>query len=126
MEKKSPQPIAPYKGGILLEITLRTKLIFYLMADKRVSLWAKIIPLAGIAYWLWPIDLIAGIPGLSAVDDVAILWFVQYAFIELCPPDVVRELTQKINSNNKFVDEASTPEEDIVDGETVDVSDKQD
>lgn len=126
MNKKSAQNIAPYKGGILHEVTLRTKLVFYLLADRRVSLWAKLIPIAGIAYWLWPLDLIAGLPGLSAVDDVAILWFVQYAFIEFCPSDVVRELTLKLMSNNKFVDEVAPPEEEIIDGETTDVSNKQD
>ena len=125
MNNKPNQNIIPSRGGALHEITLRAKLIFRLLADRRVSPWAKLVPIAGLIYWISPIDLISGIPGLSAVDDVAVLWFTQYMFIEMCPPDVVRELTQKLTSNNSVVDQAGQPEDEIVDGEVTDVSGKR-
>jgi uncharacterized membrane protein YkvA (DUF1232 family) len=124
MNKRSPQSIIPSKGGILQEITLRTKLLFKLMGDRRVNPWAKLVPIAGLIYWISPLDLISGIPGLSAVDDVAVVWFAQYMFIELCPPEVVSELSKQLASNNTIVDEAYEPEEEIVDGEATDVTDK--
>lgn len=125
MNNKPSQNIVPSRGGALHEITLRVKLIFRLIADRRVNPWTKLVPIAGLIYWISPIDLISGIPGLSAVDDVAVLWFAQYMFIELCPPDVVRELTKQLTSNNSVVDQASSPEDEIVDGEVTDVTGKK-
>ena len=124
MNKNSSKNIIPSRGGVLQEITLRAKLIFRLMGDQRVSPWVKLIPIAGLIYWISPVDLIWGIPGVDAVDDVAVLWFSQYMFIELCPPEVVRELTNQLSSNNSFVDNAHQAEDEVVDGEATDVTDK--
>ncbi len=124
MNKRSSQTIIPSKGGVLQELTLRAKLIFRLLADRRVSPWVKLIPIAGLIYWISPVDLIMGIPGIDAVDDVAVLWFAQYMFIELCPPDVVRELSKQLTSNNAVVDNVRDEEGDVVEGEATDVTDK--
>ncbi|MEI6198027.1 MAG: hypothetical protein WCS42_27240, partial [Verrucomicrobiota bacterium] len=99
-----PNSITPSQGGILTELSLRAKLIFRLIADPRVSPWAKLVPIAGLIYWISPFDMIMGIPGLDAVDDVAILYFAQYMFIELCPPEVVREISKQLTNNNNIVD----------------------
>jgi len=106
------------------EFSMRARLLFRLLADRRVSVWAKLVPIAGLIYWISPLDVISGIPGLSAVDDVAVLWFVQYAFIELCPPEVVRELSKQLASNNSMVDDIKAEEDDIVDGEATDITGK--
>lgn len=124
MSPKVPQSIIPSQGGILQEFTMRVKLVFRLIGDRRVSPWAKLLPIAGLIYWISPVDFIMGIPGLSAVDDVAVLWFAQYMFIELCPPEVVREISSKLMINNTIVDEAKAQEEEIVDGDATDVTDK--
>ncbi len=124
MNNKSPRSIIPSQGGILQELTLRTKLIFRLIGDRRVSPWVKLIPIAGLIYWISPVDLIMGIPGLAAVDDVAILWFAHYMFIELCPPEVVREITSSLVINNNIVDDVKAQPDDIVDGEATDVTNK--
>ena len=124
MNKRNSGSMIPSSGGVLQELTLRAKLIFRLIGDRRVSPWVKLIPIAGLIYWISPVDLIMGIPGLDAVDDVAILWFAQYMFIELCPPDVVREITSKLVLNNPIVDEVKAQSDDIVDGEATDVTDK--
>lgn len=124
MNKKAPQSMIPSQGGVLQELTLRAKLIFKLIADRRVNPLVKLIPIAGLIYWISPIDLIMGIPGLDAVDDVAILWFAQYMFIELCPPEVVREISSKLVVNSTIVDDVKVEDEDVVDGEATDVTDK--
>ena len=112
------QSLIPSQGGLFKEVALRVKLILRLVGDRRVNPWLKLIPLAALVYWISPVDLIMGIPGLDAVDDIAVLWFGQYIFIELCPPEVVREITLKLTSNNGFVDNSiHQPEEEIVDGE---------
>ena len=116
------QSLIPSQGGVLQEIALRIKLILRLIADRRVNPWLKLIPLAALIYWISPVDLIMGIPVLDAVDDIVVLWFGQYIFIELCPADVVSELTLKLTSNNSFVDaNFHGPEDEIVDGEVFEI-----
>ena len=124
MNKRSSGSITPSQGGVFKETILRVKLIFRLIGDRRVSPWVKLIPIAGLIYWISPVDLIMGIPGVDAIDDVAVLWFAQYMFIELCPPDVVRELTKQLSSNNTMVDEVNHGDDEVVDGEATDVTDK--
>jgi uncharacterized membrane protein YkvA (DUF1232 family) len=120
MFNQSNQNVVLSSGGFIQEIGLRAKLFFRLLADGRVSIWAKLVPLAGLIYWLSPIDMISIIPGLAAVDDVAILWFVQYMFIELCPPAIVNEISAQLAGG--LAGMQSHPEEDVVDGEAVDVT----
>jgi uncharacterized membrane protein YkvA (DUF1232 family) len=125
MEKKPSQSIIPAQGGMLKDLTLRAKLILRLIGDHRVSPWIKLIPIATLIYIVSPIDLIMGIPGLDALDDAAILWLGTYSFIEMCPPEVVRELSKQLTSNNTIVEEAKQQQDDIVDGEATDISDQQ-
>jgi uncharacterized membrane protein YkvA (DUF1232 family) len=118
MNFNKAQSIIPSQGGVFRDLVLRVKLVMQLMGDRRVNPWFKLIPVAALIYWISPVDLIMGIPGLDAVDDIAVLWFAQYLFIELCPPDVVRELSFKMGSNNSFVNSnIHSKDEEIVDGE---------
>ncbi len=119
-KKSSSRSIVPASGGLFKDIALRTKLILRLMGDRRVSFLAKLIPVGALAYWIWPMDAIAGIPGLSAIDDIAVLGFGMYMFIEMCPADVVREHREDLSSNNDLADE---DDGDVIDGEATDVSD---
>lgn len=64
----------------------QVKLILRLLRDGRVSLWLKLIPLAALIYVVSPLD--APIP---VIDDAAVAMIGMYAFVELCPPDVVAE-----------------------------------
>jgi uncharacterized membrane protein YkvA (DUF1232 family) len=127
MNRKPSQSIIPSQGGVLKDLTLRAKLMFQLLGDRRVSAWLKLIPLGALVYFVSPIDLIpaAVVPGIGALDDVALLWLGYYMFLELCPPEVVRELAKKIVSNSAIVDEVKEEEEgDVVDGEATEVTDK--
>ena len=102
---------------MLRDVVLRSKLILRLMGDRRVSLWLKLIPIGTLIYWLSPVDAIAGIPGLSALDDIAVLGVGMYTFIEMCPPDVVREIREDLYSIE------GDDDGEIIDGETSDVND---
>jgi uncharacterized membrane protein YkvA (DUF1232 family) len=127
MNKKPSQSIIPSQGGVLKDLTLRAKLMFRLIGDRRVSPWVKLIPIGALVYFVSPIDLIPGglLNVIGAVDDAAILWLGYYAFIEMCPPEIVRELAKNIISNSAVVDEVKDEEEgEIVDGEATDVTDK--
>jgi uncharacterized membrane protein YkvA (DUF1232 family) len=117
--KKSGKVLVPAQDGMFRSAITRFKLIMRLLGDRRVSPWLKLIPIGALIYLVSPIDLIMGIPGIDALDDAAVLWFGSSLFVELCPPDVVNEYMQELNSN--MINDSG----DIVDAETTDVgSDK--
>jgi uncharacterized membrane protein YkvA (DUF1232 family) len=116
-DKKSNKLIVS-QGGVLRNLVFQAKLILRLMGDRRVSPWVKLIPVGALIYLVSPIDIIMGIPGVDALDDAAIVWLGSNLFIELCPPDVVKEHMQELSSN---LDDDSS--DDIVDAESTDVDD---
>jgi len=118
--KKRDDLVVSSGGGVLHDLVLRFKLIMRLMGDSRVNPFVKLLPVASLAYLIWPIDLIAGIPGVSALDDVALVSLGAYMFIEFCPPDVVAEHMQQLTSNMDTV----ASHDEIVDAEAIDLDDE--
>ena len=89
-------PVSPDDTNTLLvwlqDVARQARLAWRLFWDQRVPLWTKLIPPAALAYLLFPIDLIPDVAlGLGQLDDVAVLLIGVKLFIELAPPDVVRE-----------------------------------
>jgi len=118
-DKKTRKIVVPASRGMTRDFVDRMKLILRLMGDSRVSPWVKLIPIGAVAYLISPIDIIMGIPGVAALDDAAILWIGSNLFVELCPPDVVQEHQQDLNSNL-----TNTSGDDVVDADATDVNDK--
>ena len=110
--------ITTSQGGVLKDLLMKVKLIGRLMADRRVSPWIKLLPVGAIVYVISPVDLIMGIPGLDAVDDLAVLWLGTTLFIELCPPEVVAELSGELTQNAKPGDTGG----DVIDADVTDIS----
>ena len=119
-EKKVSNLMVSQQTGVFRNLINRTKLIWRLLADNRVSPWLKLIPVGALIYWISPVDLIMGIPGLDAIDDITVLYFGSTLFVELCPPQVVQEHVKALAENM----EAGDPQDEIVDVEATDVSDK--
>lgn len=120
MANKKPDNLTvSSKNGMLRDLMLRLKLILRLMGDNRVNPFIKLLPVASLVYLVFPFDLISVIPGVSALDDLAIVSMGAYMFIELCPPDVVQEHMQKLSSNMEAVDSL----DDIVDVEAMEIDD---
>lgn len=117
-DKKSRKIVVPPPRGMTRNFVDRLKLILKLMGDSRVSPWVKLIPIGAVAYLISPIDIIMGIPGIAALDDAAILWIGSNLFVELCPPNVVKEHMQELESN---LDDSSSGE--VVDAEATDMDD---
>jgi uncharacterized membrane protein YkvA (DUF1232 family) len=91
MPAELPAPQSP-QGNILRQTLLRARLIWRLMRDRRVSFLLKLIPVGGVAYVLFPLDLIMDmVPVAGQVDDAGIMLGSLWLFVELCPADVVRE-----------------------------------
>lgn len=118
-EKKSTEIMVSGQGGMIRDILNKLKLIFRLMGDRRVSFFAKLIPIGTLIYLVSPIDAIS-IPIIGAVDDAALLWLGSYIFTELCPPDVVQEHMKALASNMKNRNDG----DEVVDAETTEVNDK--
>jgi len=120
-DKQSNKLITPPQGGMLRDFVARLKLIGRLMADRRVNIFLKLLPLASLAYLFSPVDLLPGVvlPVVGALDDAAVLWIGATLFVELCPPKVVEEHMNELTDTNG--DDSSG---DIVDAETTDVDDK--
>jgi uncharacterized membrane protein YkvA (DUF1232 family) len=117
-DKKNDMMVSP-KSGMIHELVTRLKLILRLMGDGRVNIFLKALPLASVAYLIWPIDAIAGIPGISALDDMALLGLGAYLFVELCPPAVVQEHMNQLAAESKPAARST----EIVDADVTDVSD---
>lgn len=117
-DKKSNNLMLSPKSGMIHDLVVRLKLILGLMGDSRVNIFIKALPVFSLAYLISPIDLISGIPGISALDDIAIVSLGAYLFVELCPPAVVQEHMNQLAAASPPPDSA-----DIVDAEATDVTD---
>ena len=120
-DKKPSNLTVSQQGGMVRNFINRSKLIWRLMGDSRVSPWVKLIPIGALIYWVSPIDLIMGIPGLDAIDDITVLWFGSTMFVELCPPEVVKEHIKELAGNMNVTD----GQDDIIDADATDISDKR-
>lgn len=120
-KKKRGDLVISSGGGMWHDLVLRFKLIVRLIGDNRVNPFIKLLPLGSIVYLIFPFDLISVIPGISALDDVAIVSLGMYLFIEFCPPDVVQEHMQKLTSNMDIVE----GNDEVVDAETIDLDDNE-
>jgi uncharacterized membrane protein YkvA (DUF1232 family) len=109
--------VSPGGGGVLHDVVVRLKLILRLMGDNRVNFLLKILPVATLVYLVFPFDLVSVIPGLSALDDIAIVSLGNYLFVELCPPDVVNEHMKSLSGNT----DAESASGEIVDAEATDL-----
>ncbi len=94
---RRPMPIQPDDTSAMLvwlkDVARQARLAWRLFWDQRVPMWTKLIPSAALVYVLSPVDFIpaAVVPGLGQLDDVAVLLIGVKLFIELAPPEVVRE-----------------------------------
>ncbi len=114
MAKNRTDITVPQEGGVVRNILNQLKLIFRLMGDRRVSFFAKLIPIGTLIYLISPVDAIS-IPIIGVVDDAAVLWLGSYVFTELCPPEVVEEHMKVLSGNMN----PQASEDDVVDAEDV-------
>ena len=113
MAEHNKGAISSRNPGFFQDLTVRFKLILRLMGDRRVNPLIKLLPIGTLVYLVVPIDFLPG-----PVDDAALIWLGTYVFVELCPPDVVKEHMDDL-TGVATNDWQSPPEEaeDIVDAE---------
>jgi uncharacterized membrane protein YkvA (DUF1232 family) len=102
--------IKPINLGIVTDIIRQARLAWQLMLDPRVPLWVKTIVPASLIYLISPIDFIPDvIPGLGQLDDLAVIIIGVKLFIELCPPEIVREHMHKLLGETNWHVEPNAP-----------------
>lgn len=93
MSDKPPRSIVPSQGGGVFQgLANRIKLILRLLADRRVHPLLKLLPIGSVVYLLVP-DIAPG-----PIDDAFVIWLGSTLFVELCPPEIVREHMDKLTS----------------------------
>ena len=103
-DDRRPMQVPQDDGGAVLawlkDAVRQLRLAWRLFRDGRVPLWTKILPPAALAYVISPIDILSDFPpmGLNQLDDVAVFLLGLKLFIELAPPDVVREHLQDLGA----------------------------
>ena len=116
-DKKSNKISISSQGGMLRNFVLRIKLVLRLLGDRRVSAWLKVLPIASVAYLFSPLGIPEdfALPVIGVLDDATVLWILNYLFIELSPPNVVKEHMSELTSN------LEDDSDDVVDAEATDV-----
>jgi len=91
--------LGPYipEGNFFRETIQQLKLVYNLMLDERVPALTKLIPVLSVGYLLFPVDVLPDIfVGLGQLDDLAVVMLGLRLFLELAPPEVVREQLKRI------------------------------
>jgi uncharacterized membrane protein YkvA (DUF1232 family) len=106
----SQRQIGPVNLGFLTDIIRQARLAWRLMFDPRVPLWVKTIVPASLIYLITPIDIVPDvIPGLGQLDDLAVIIIGVRLFIDLCPPEIVREHWQDLQGEANWRVEPEHP-----------------
>lgn len=121
--EQHPMPVESNNTSAMLawiqDAARQVRLAWRLLWDKRVPSWTKLIPPAALAYVIFPADIIPDFAlGLGQLDDIAVLLLGTKLFIELAPPDVVREHLRALGARIKewrVEDEGESPV--VIEGE---------
>ena len=80
-----------------LSLLARLKAFWWVFVDRRTPLWSKVLLIGiGLAYILWPIDLVPDfVPAAGVVDDLLIIPLLMWLMTRLAPDFVRREAVLK-------------------------------
>lgn len=123
-ENRRPVRVKEDQTGALLgwlrDAAQQARLAWRLFWDARVPVWTKLIPPTALAYVLFPVDILPDlVPFLGQVDDLAVVLIGAKLFIELAPPEVVREHLRALGADSrewKIVDQ-NEPNAPVIDGD---------
>lgn len=92
MESEKSLTSPKNQQGFLTELWQQARLFVRLFLDSEVPIYLKLIPVAAIAYLLFPIDFLPDvIPGIGQLDDLTILIVGAKMFIEMAPQHIVEK-----------------------------------
>ena len=77
---------------VLLHLPSLVRVYWRLLRDRRVSVWPKLLLVGALCYVVLPIDLLPDfVPFVGQIDDLAVIVLAAKWFLDLCPPQIVRE-----------------------------------
>ena len=116
----NPTPIlpSPQQRNVIQSTILRVRLVWRLIRDPRVLWLLKLIPVGGLLYVFFPFDLILDLaPIIGQLDDAGIILGSLWLFVEMCPPDIVKEHMDDLTAIN-VKGTWKTPEQDKLTGKS--------
>ncbi|MCW5878125.1 MAG: hypothetical protein KIS80_04585 [Anaerolineales bacterium] len=99
--------VSKFDGDFFARFGIQIRLIARLLADGRVSLLAKALPVFSILYLVSPLDM-----AIPLVDDALVIWIANTLFLDLCPPDVVAEHRSELENEASPKSGAARPKPD--------------
>lgn len=76
--------------GFFAELLHQIRLVWYLLKDKDVPAYLKLIPFAALVYLVVPTDIIPDfLPGLGQLDDLGVIVLGLKMFLNLSPKEIV-------------------------------------
>jgi hypothetical protein len=106
------------KIDVIEELTIRLKLIWRLIKDRRIPFGLKIIPFF-VAFYLPMPDLIFG-----PLDDLLLLILGLLLFVQLCPANIVDEHMNELRNVIPGEWREKNADEDVLDGKAEEIPQK--
>jgi uncharacterized membrane protein YkvA (DUF1232 family) len=98
--QRDQTPDLQHIAGFLGEIINQVRLVWRLLTDRNVPIWAKVIPPLALLYLISPIDLLPDpVLGLGQLDDLAVILLGLKLFVEMCPSGVVQRHRDELIGN---------------------------
>ena len=95
-------------GGLMEQMMQAGRLVF----DSRVPFSLKLmLPIAAALYWLWPLDLMPGLP----FDDIAVLFVALTFFVQLANDAISKGAGQQYTGAGGSQPQAATANDGVVD-----------
>jgi uncharacterized membrane protein YkvA (DUF1232 family) len=103
-EKEKSKIASMLSSSFLGDLMQQIKLVYYLVRDRDVPIYLKVLPFLGVLYVLFPIDIITDIvPVLGQIDDLMILTIGAKVFIEMAPAPVVAKYMAQMRGEGPAV-----------------------
>lgn len=113
--------------GFWRELWQQARLVYYLMLDREVPIYLKIVPFLALGYFLLPFDFLPDVaPILGQVDDVTMMIIGAKVFIDLAPPQIVARHMRRIRERDGYLvtdESAETADPDVIEGIVIEQKD---
>ncbi len=124
-EKEKSKIASKLNSSFLGELVQQIKLVYYLVRDRDVPIYLKVLPFLGVLYVLFPIDIITDfVPVLGQIDDLMILTIGAKVFIEMAPAQVVAKYMAQMRGEGPAIVEGEASdvlkEVKLIEGESSD------
>ena len=96
---------ATSRVDIIRRLWQDARLAWALLREPRVPTWTKLLlPALWLLYLIMPLDVIPDvIPVLGELDDLVVLMFIIRMFITMSPPQVVKEVEERLSGKGRKV-----------------------